>query len=116
LPITVLGGIFMAREGIRWSDALRTEAGEARSKPLNSQELYNHVQALIEKLKGTEWAERLENASLGGATSNEILGRLRLELLNMQGKDIPQKVGVDDEVNNIIKSIDGLLGYWRPQE
>ena len=116
LPITVLGGIFMAREGIRWSDTLRTEAGEARSKPLNSQELYNHVQALIEKMKGTEWGERLENASLGGATSNEILGRLRLELLNMQGKDIPQKVGVDDEVNNIIKSIDGLLGYWRPQE
>jgi glycosyltransferase 2 family protein len=115
LPITVLGGIFMAREGIRWSDALRSEAGEARSKPWKDQELYDQVQALIEKLKGTEWAERLENASLGGATSNEILGRLRLELLNMQAKDIPQKAGVDDEVNNIIKSIDGLLGYWRPK-
>jgi uncharacterized membrane protein YbhN (UPF0104 family) len=29
LPITVLGAYFMAREGIKWSDSLRTETKEA---------------------------------------------------------------------------------------
>jgi uncharacterized membrane protein YbhN (UPF0104 family) len=29
LPITLLGAYFLAREGIRWNDALRTETTEA---------------------------------------------------------------------------------------
>jgi uncharacterized protein (TIRG00374 family) len=120
LPVTLVGAYFMTREGIKWSDSLRAETGDMRAtatKLLNSQELYDHVKALIEKLKGSEyqeWAKRLENASLGGATSNEILGRIRLELLKLQQTEIPKKIGINTETDTIIKTIDGLLGYWRP--
>lgn len=33
VPITVLGAYFMAREGIKWSDALRAETAEVPEKP-----------------------------------------------------------------------------------
>lgn len=33
VPITVLGAYFMAREGIKWNDALRTETSETPEKP-----------------------------------------------------------------------------------
>lgn len=35
LPITVLGAYYMAREGIKWSDAMRTETVEAPDKPVS---------------------------------------------------------------------------------
>ena len=31
LPITLLGAYYMAREGIRWNDSLRAEAGQSES-------------------------------------------------------------------------------------
>jgi hypothetical protein len=83
----------------------------------NNQEFYTYIQELIKKLRenrNTYWSIQIENALRGGFTSGEILGGVRLELINFQKTEIPEKINLKQEIETVIKTLDDALGYWRP--
>jgi hypothetical protein len=114
LPITLLGAYYLTREGIKWSDSLRTEAVRNQT-PLvftNNDEFYAFIKSLIEKLKEEnhlDWAVELESALHISTLPGEILGELRQKLLELQETDIPAQLGEQNNIQDAVKALDQAL-------
>jgi hypothetical protein len=114
LPITLLGAYYLAREGVKWSDALREEVGNGQPSITfsNNDELYAFIKSLIQKLKDEnqiEWATKLENALHISTLPGEIFGALRLNLLELQKTDIPRQLGVQHNIHGAVKALNDAL-------
>jgi hypothetical protein len=107
LAPTILGAYFMAREGITWSDDLRNEAvSNQKNYSSELENFYESVQQLINILNEAghqEWAERFHDALAGNSNSHEILRRLKVEFIEFQTTNIPQKIGYELYVDDVIK-------------
>jgi hypothetical protein len=114
LPITLLGAYFLTREGVKWSDSLRAET-VSNQTPLvfaNNDEFYAFIKSLIAKLKKKnylDWAIKLESALRISALPGEILGELRLKLLELQETDIPGQLGERNNIQDAIKALNQAL-------
>lgn len=114
LPITLLGAYYLAREGVKWSDSLRAEAGSTQS-PIsfsNNEEFYIFIESLILRLRDENqagWATKLENALRISALPGEIFGELRLNLSELQKTDIPVQLGVQKDIHSAINALDEAL-------
>jgi len=114
LPITLLGAYYLAREGIKWSDALRDEAGQGQAVITfaNNDEFYAFIRSLIQKLrdnKQIDWATKLENALHISSLPGEIFGELRLNLVELQKTDIPGQLDVQHDVRSAIQTLNDAL-------
>jgi uncharacterized protein (TIRG00374 family) len=114
LPITLLGAYYLAREGIKWSNALRAEVDDMQT-PItfsNNDEFYAFIESLIEKLKEEkqfDWATKIENALRISALPGEIFGELRLRMIELQQTDIPSRLGIKHNIRIAIKTLDDAL-------
>ena len=113
LPITLLGAYYLTREGIKWSDSLRAETGNIQIDSFsNNEELYIFIESLIVRLRDENqdnWGTKLENALHISALPGEILGELRLNLLELQKTDIPNQLGVQISIRSAIDALDEAL-------
>jgi uncharacterized protein (TIRG00374 family) len=114
LPITLLGAYYLAREGIKWSDSLRAETDNAQPAVTfsNNEEFYIFIEALIIKLRDENqvgWATKLENALRISALPGEIFGELRLNLVELQKTDIPNQLGIQNNIQSAVNALNDAL-------
>jgi len=114
LPITLLGAYYLAREGIKWNNALREEVDDIQTPTTfsNNDEFYAFIESLIEKLKEEkqfDWATKIENALRISALPGEIFGELRLRMVELQQTDIPSQLGIKHNIRIAIKTLDDAL-------
>ena len=114
LPITLLGAYYLTHEGIKWSDSLRAETNSAKSSMSfsNSEELYIFIESLIVRLRDENqagWATKLEKALHISTLPGEILGELRLNLVELQKTNIPNQLGVQNNIQSAINALDDAL-------
>jgi hypothetical protein len=79
----------------------RTRRGDTLNRPANIWEFYELLHVIERRLDETgesEWANRLRDAVLGGATSGEILDRVGVELRHLDDTEIPARSGVASEL------------------
>jgi hypothetical protein len=78
----------------------------------NNKELFDFISSLIKKLQGInedDWSEAFKNAMAISFMPGEILGEVRLTLINFKNTDLPKRLNLEQEINNAIKSLDQAL-------
>ena len=80
-------------------------------------ELYAFINSLIDELKQKDqafWADRMSNAMSISAMAGEILGELRLALLEFRKTRLVRELNRQADLRQAIRFIDRSLGFWRP--
>jgi hypothetical protein len=83
----------------------------------NNTELYAFINSLIDELKQKDqalWADRMSNAMSISAMAGEILGELRLALLEFRKTRLVRELNRQADLRQAIRFIDRSLGFWRP--
>jgi hypothetical protein len=83
----------------------------------SNSDLFNFISKLIGDLRNVDenkWASEFQEAMSISFMPGEILGALRLTLLKFQKTRVPKKMKLDIDIREAIKSLDNVLGYWRP--
>ena len=78
----------------------------------NNQEFYAYIEALCQKLtlaNEEKWSKALRDAMAISSLSGEVLGELRLTLKKLQETQIPLRLGIKDEIRDIIRGLDKIL-------
>jgi uncharacterized protein YgbK (DUF1537 family) len=83
------------------------------NRPKDIWEFYDLLGVIERRLDETgesEWANRLRDAVLGGATSGEILDRVGIEVRHLNSTAIPASCGVASDLRIADQFIDEALG------
>jgi hypothetical protein len=71
----------------------------------SNRDLYRVVHEIAEKLKADgeiEWCRRLQNALSICTVTGEILGQIKLELSDLEHKEVARRLGLLDMINDAL--------------
>jgi hypothetical protein len=56
-----------------------------------------------------DWALLIDDAIEGGSTAHDILNRIRATLSQIQSQHLNLPAGLDDQIDSLVRAIDGVL-------
>ena len=80
---------------------------------INNTELYDTVEKLSKALQDAGqqlWSESLRDAMSISSVPGEILGEIRLQLRNLRGTQIPDRLGLNPQLSEALAYLDRILG------
>jgi hypothetical protein len=78
----------------------------------NNQEFYAYIRSLVDELEAIgekQWSIDFRNALSISSASGEVFGELWLTLKKFRSTKIPQKLGIQDEIEKVIKELENAL-------
>ncbi len=80
----------------------------------SNQEFYTYIESLMEKLDEAnerQWSSTFRDALAISSLPGEILGKLWLTLREFQATEIPQRLGIKNEIQEVTESLGKIIGH-----
>jgi len=84
----------------------------------NNHELYESVGALSQQLRScgeVKWSSLLDDALSVSTLPGEVLGEIRLQLLNLRHSEIPSGLELNAQIDDCLSYLDQILGPPPPK-
>ena len=79
----------------------------------NNYELYESIGALSQKLRSVgewKWSSLLDDALSISTLPGEVLGEIRLQLLNLRDSEIPSGLELNAQIDDCLSYLNRILG------